>query len=163
MTCVDRPPGSPPRKGLATDAYKNVRSPRRPCPREEFLKIRTALRPLTVQAREPNRNPLRYLSPACEALRRGEQLGGLPLRCQQPPLASLKSRTAAHQARSASDDAVSAELDGGKALANMRRAGHEKRVAVLFADSETVHVSLTGAGVGQRQIHRVLDAWSVSP
>src|SRR5262249_26759250 len=60
MTCVDRPPGSPPRKGLATDAYKNVRSPRRPCPREEFLKIRTALRPLTVQAREPNRNPLRY-------------------------------------------------------------------------------------------------------
>ena len=59
-----------------------------------------------------------------------EQLGGLALRGQQPPLASLKSHTAADQTRSASDDAVVASLDD-------ERARYEERAAVDGADAET--------------------------
>jgi hypothetical protein len=45
-----------------------------------------------------------------------ERLGGPGIRCQQPPSASLKSRTAEDQTRPAPDDAVAAALDGDKAL-----------------------------------------------
>ena len=56
------------------------------------------------------------------ALGKANALGGPALRCEEPPPASLKSRTAEDQTRSASDDAVAAALDEDKALTAQARA-----------------------------------------